>query len=75
MTSAKDTNDLSIDFDRDRDKKGRELTNNKNKKGKYHVRNCRKDVWLCRLTREGLFWFWLQTEFKKKFRLRCSEKR
>ena len=30
ITSAKDTNDLSTGFDRDRDKRRRELTNNKN---------------------------------------------
>ena len=44
MTTAKDTNDLSIGFDRDRNRRQRELTNNKNIKGKYHVRIYLKDV-------------------------------
>ena len=43
-TSAKDTNDLSIGFDRDRNRRQREFTNNKNIKGKYHVRIYLKDV-------------------------------
>ena len=38
ITSAKDTNDLSIGFDRDRGRRQRKLTNNKNLKGKHHVR-------------------------------------
>ena len=37
ITSAKDTNDLFIGFDRDRNRKRGELTNNKNQKGKYHL--------------------------------------
>ena len=36
-TSAKNTGDLSIGFDRDRGRRQRELTNNENIKGKYHV--------------------------------------
>ena len=38
ITSARDTNDLSIGFEKDRGKRQRELTNNKDTKGKYHVR-------------------------------------
>ena len=37
ITSSKDSNDLSIGFDRDRNRRQRELTNNKNIKGKFHV--------------------------------------
>ena len=44
ITNAKDMNDLSIGFDRDRTKRRNELTNNKNVKGKYHVRIYLKDV-------------------------------
>ena len=44
ITSAKDTNDLSIGFDRDRNRRQRELTNNKNIRGKNHVRIYLKDV-------------------------------
>ena len=38
LTSSKDSDDLSIGFDRSRDRRQRELTNNKNIKGKFHVR-------------------------------------
>ena len=43
ITTAKDMNDLSIGFDRDRTRRRNELTNNKNIKGKYHVRIYLKD--------------------------------
>ena len=44
LTSSKGSDDLSIYFDRDRNKRQRELTNNKSQKGKYHVRIYLKDV-------------------------------
>ena len=44
LTSSKDSDDLSIGFDRSRDKRKRELTNNKNIKGKYHIRIYLKDM-------------------------------
>ena len=44
ITTAKDMNDLSIGFDRDRTRRRNELTNNKNIKGKYHVRFYLKDI-------------------------------
>ena len=44
LTSSKDSDDLSIGFDRSRDKRKRELTNNKNIKGKYHIRIYLKDI-------------------------------
>ena len=44
MTSSKDSNDLSIGFDRDRGRRKRELTNNKSIKGKYHTKVYMKDV-------------------------------
>ena len=37
ITSAKHSNDLSFAFDRDRVRRQRQLTENKNKKGNYHV--------------------------------------
>ena len=43
-TSARNTDDLSIGFDRDRGKRQRELTSNKNIKGKYHVTIMLKDI-------------------------------
>ena len=44
LTSSKGSDDLSIGFDRDRNKRQRELTNNKTQKGKFHVRIYLKDV-------------------------------
>ena len=44
LTSSKGSDDLSIGFDRDRTRRRNELTNNKNIKGKYHVRIYLKDV-------------------------------
>ena len=44
ITTAKGCDDLSIGFDRDRTRRRNELTNNKNIKGKYHVRNYLKDA-------------------------------
>ena len=44
LTSSKVSDDLSIGFDRDRTRRRNELTNNKNIKGKYHVRIYLKDV-------------------------------
>ena len=44
LTTAKGCDDLSIRFDRDRTKRRNELTNNKNIKGKYHVRIYLRDV-------------------------------
>ena len=39
LTSTKDSDDLSVEFDRDRARRPDELTSNKNKKGIYHVRS------------------------------------
>ena len=44
ITSNKGSDDLSIGFDRDRTRRRNELTNNKNIKGKYHVRIYLKDI-------------------------------
>ena len=44
LTSSKDSDDLSIGFNRNRDKRKRDLTNNKNIKGKYHIRIYLKDI-------------------------------
>ena len=38
LTSSKDSDDLSIGFDRNRGTRKNELANNKNIKGKYHIR-------------------------------------
>ena len=43
-TSARYTDDLSIGFDRDRKRRQREITNDKNIKGKYHITVMLKDV-------------------------------
>ena len=44
ITSSKDSDDLSIGFDRRRDRRIQELTNVKNIEGKYHLRIMLKDV-------------------------------
>ena len=44
LTSSKDSDDLSIGFDRDRGQRKRELTNNKAIKGNYHIRIYLKDI-------------------------------
>ena len=44
VTSNKDSEDLSIGFDRSRDRRKRELTNNKTKNGKSHIRSYLKDI-------------------------------
>ena len=44
LTSSTGSDDLSIGFDRDRNRRQRELTNNKTQKGKFHVRIYLKDV-------------------------------
>ena len=44
MTSTKDTDDLSIGFDRDRGRRQVELNYNKNIEGKHHVRIMLKDI-------------------------------
>ena len=43
MTSARDTDDLSIGFDRDCGRRQRGLTNNKTQKGKFYLRVMLKD--------------------------------
>ena len=44
LSSSRDSDDLSIGFDRSRDKRKRELLNNKTQKGKFHLRIYLKDV-------------------------------
>ena len=44
LSSSKGSDDLSIGFDRDRNRRKRELTYNKNIKGKYHLRIYLKDI-------------------------------
>ena len=44
LTSSKDSDDLSIGFDRNRGRRKNELSNNKNNKGKYHIRVYLKDI-------------------------------
>ena len=44
LTSSKDSDDLSIGFDRNSGTRKNELTNNKSIKGKYHIRIYLKDI-------------------------------
>ena len=45
LSSSKESDDLPIGFDRNRDRRKRELTNNKNIKGKYHLRIYFRDIY------------------------------
>ena len=47
ITSSKNSDDLSIGLDRSMAKRREEMTNNKNMKGKFHLRNMLKDVFRC----------------------------
>ena len=44
VTSSKDSDDLSIGFDRNRGRRKNELSNNRNIKGEYHTRIYLKDI-------------------------------
>ena len=44
LTTTKDTNGLSIGFDRGCGRRQREINDNKDQKGKYHVRNMLKNI-------------------------------
>ena len=44
LTSSRGSDDLFIGFDRDHNRRQRELTNNKTQKGKFHVKIYLKDV-------------------------------
>ena len=44
LTSVRDTDDLSIGFDRDRGRREREIIDNKNLKGNFHVTITLKDI-------------------------------
>ena len=44
LTSSRDSDDLSIGFDRDRIRRKPELSSNKKIKGKYHMRIYLKDI-------------------------------
>ena len=59
-TSAKGSDNLSIGFDRSRDRGKRELTNRKYVKGKYHLRILLKvSFWICGTPRKNYMWFTL----------------
>ena len=44
ITSTKNSDDLSIGFDRSSVRRRKEMTNNKNVKGKFHLRNMLKNI-------------------------------
>ena len=47
ITSARDIDDLSIGFDRDRDRRQQELTINKTQKRKIQVKLFLRCFWIC----------------------------
>ena len=67
VISARCGDDLSIGFDRDRGSRQRELTNNKNIKGKYHATIYLKDIFGFAQQQTRDFWAWLQTNGNKKY--------
>ena len=57
ITSAKDTDDLYIGFDQDPGRGQRKLTNNKNIKGRHHVRIILKNCFcICGLQSKNYLW-------------------
>ena len=59
LTSARDTDILSIDFDRNRIRRERELSNNKHQQGKNQVRTMLKEFfWFSRTSRKSPFMDW-----------------
>ena len=44
VTSSRGIDDLSFGFDRSRNRRKQEVTNNKNNKGKYHLRVYSRDI-------------------------------
>ena len=60
VTRSRDSDALSIGFDRNRNGRQRELTNNKNIKGKYHLRNMfRVFFWFCWKPGKSYLWIWV----------------
>ena len=57
IKTSRDANDLSIGFDRSRNGGGGELAQNKNVKGKYHLKFCAQRCFrFCRLSRKSYLW-------------------
>ena len=65
LTSSRGSDDLSIGFDRDRNRRQRELTNNKTEKGKFHVRIYLKDVFGFAEYQKSYIWIGLQINYDK----------
>ena len=66
-TSAGNTDDLSIGFDRDRGRRQRELTNNKKNKKQISCDNhVERYFWFCRTPRKRYIRSWLQTDINTK---------
>ena len=67
ITSDRGCDDLSIGFHRDRDRRRLEITNNKNLKGKYHVRIYLKDIFGFAEYKEKGTWTRLQINVDTKY--------
>ena len=63
ITSARDTDELSIDFDRDRGRRQPELSKNKNQKVNFILEVCLK-IYLVLLNTEN--WAWFKVDVNKK---------
>ena len=72
LSSSKESDALSIGFDLSRDRRKRELTNNKNIKGKYYLRIYSRDIFgFCRTPRNSNLWVGLQIKIYTKYWQRC----
>ena len=68
LTSSKDSDDLSIRFDRNRGRRKNELTTNKKIKGKYHIRIYLKDVFgFAEHQEKGTYGLGYKLTFYKKY--------
>ena len=68
ITSNRGSDDLSNGFDPSRDRRQRELTDNKKTKGNYRPRIYLRDIFgFCRTPRNSDFWSRLQINIDKKY--------
>ena len=67
LSSSKESDDLSLGFDRSRDRRKRDLTNNKNIKSKYHLRIYLRDIFgFKQKPRNSNLWSGLQLNIDQK---------
>ena len=68
LPSSRSGDDLSMGFDRDRNRRQRETTNNISQKRRYHVKVLLRDIFgFIEHQERGKFWFRIQTNINKKY--------